>query len=81
MERNFGLKLRTPLLVAALRSKFKEKKVALFILFNDPPCFPESTIPRKKFEKNIWYPKIAKNDRKFSLKIQSTIRRIVLKHQ
>ena len=36
------------------------EKVALFILFNDSPCFPESTTPRKKFEINIWYPKMAK---------------------
>ena len=45
-------------------------KIALFILFNDSPCFPESTTPRTKFEKNIWYPKMAKNDGKFSLRIQ-----------
>ena len=46
------------------------EKVALFILFNDSPSFPESTTPRKKFEKNTWYPIMAKNDGKFSLRIQ-----------
>ena len=45
-------------------------KVALIILFNDSPCFPESTTPKKKFEINIWYPKMAKNDGTFSLRIQ-----------
>ena len=52
-----------------IRSKFTEKSCR-FILFNDSPCFPESTTPRTKFEKNIWYPKMAKNDGKFSQRMQ-----------
>ena len=35
-------------------------KNALFTLFNDSLCFTGSTTPRTKFEKNIWYPKMAK---------------------
>ena len=51
-----------------LRSKVTEK--CLFNIFNDSPCFPESTTPRTKFKINISYPKMAKNDGKFSLRIQ-----------
>ena len=46
------------------------EKVALFILFNDLPCFPESTTPRKKNEKIYGTQKWQKNDGKFSLRIQ-----------
>ena len=48
------------------------KKVDFFIVFNDSPCFSESPTPGKKIEKNFWYPKIAKNDWNFSLRIPRT---------